>query len=75
MGLSCASDKEGALAAVEAVKQLALDVKLPSFSSLSVKAEDYPGIALTSAKNGSNGSNPRPMGESDYMAVIKMALR
>ena len=75
MGLEYASEKEGALAAVEAVKQLAKDVKLPSFASLNVKAEHYPGIAFTSAKNGSNGSNPRPMDESDYMAVIKMALR
>ena len=63
-----------ARAAVDAVKQLAKDVKLPSFSSLKVNPADYDRIALLSVKNGSNGSNPRPMTEQDYLTVIKMAL-
>ena len=75
MGLKYSSEREGAVAAVMAVQQLTKDVKLPSFSSLNVKEEDYPAIALASAKNISTGSNPRPMGESDYLEVLKMALR
>jgi alcohol dehydrogenase len=75
MGLAFASEREGAAAAVTAVKKLAKDVKLPSFSSLNVKAEDYAKIAIASAKNISTESNPRPMSESDYMQVLKMALQ
>jgi alcohol dehydrogenase len=75
MGLSFPSERAGAVAAVMAVQQLAKDVKLPSFSSLNVKEEDYPAIAGASAKNISTGSNPRPMGENDYMEVLKMASR
>ena len=73
MGLSYNSDEEGAMAAVEAVKQLAKDVKLPPFSSLNVNPADYRKIAAASAKNISTESNPRPMGEDDYMAVLEMA--
>jgi alcohol dehydrogenase len=75
MGLSYPSERAGAVAAVMAVQQLAKDVKLPSFASLNVKEEDYSAIALASAKNISTGSNPRPMSESDYLEVLKMALR
>ena len=73
MNLDYGSERNGAAAAVKAVKQLAADVKLPSFSSLSVDTADYQKIAIASAKNGSNQSNPRPMGEHDYMEVLKMA--
>ena len=59
--------------AVNAVKKLAKDLKLPSFSSLNVDPANYSKISLVSEKNGSNASNPRPMIEQDYMAVLKMA--
>jgi alcohol dehydrogenase len=72
MGIDASQGREQALAAVNAVKQLARDVKLPSFSSLKVDPADYQKIAAFSAKNGSNGSNPRPMTEEDYLAVLKM---
>jgi alcohol dehydrogenase len=74
MGIVPDSGKDGAQAAVNAVKQFAKDVKLPSFSSLKVAPADYPKIAAASAKNISTESNPRPMTEQDYMAVLKMAL-
>jgi len=63
-----------AQAAVHAVKQLAKEVKLPSFSSLHVDRADFGIIASISAKNLSNESNPRPMNEHDYLAVLNMAL-
>ena len=75
MGLSSPSERAGAVAAVMAVQELAKAVKVPSFASLNVREEDYPAIAGASAKNISSGSNPRPMSESDYMEVLKMASR
>ncbi|MDR1803905.1 MAG: iron-containing alcohol dehydrogenase [Treponema sp.] len=75
MGLSFPSERAGAVAAVMAVQELAKNVKLPSFASLNVKEEDFPAIAAAAAKNISTGSNPRPMSESDYVEVLKMALR
>jgi alcohol dehydrogenase len=75
MGLTFPSERAGAVAAVMAVQELAKDVKLPSFASLNVREEDYSAIALASVKNISTGSNPRPMSESDYLEVLKMALR
>ena len=75
MGLKYTSERTGAVAALMEVQQLAKDVKLPSFGSLNVNEADYPKIAAASAKNISTGSNPRTMGESDYMEVLKMALR
>ena len=75
MGLMPDSGREGAQAAVNAVKQLARDVNLPSFASLNVDPANYGKIAASSAKNISTESNPRPMSEEDYMAVIEMTLR
>jgi alcohol dehydrogenase len=75
MGFNYASVREGAVAAVSAVMQLAKDVTLPPFSSLNVSQSDYSKIAFASAKNISTQSNPRPMGENDYMELLKMAGR
>jgi len=74
MGIKPDTGREGALAAVNAVKQLAKDVELPAFSILKVDPANYAKIASVSAMNGSNMSNPRPMTEQDYLAVLKMAL-
>ena len=74
MGLSHDIGREGAAAAVNAVKQLARDVELPFFTSLNVAHSDYGKISEISAKNISTGSNPRPMGPKDYMEVLKMTL-
>ena len=68
-------DGAGAKAAVDAVKQMAKDVRLPSFASLKVDPANYDKIALASAKNISTESNPRPMSKEDYLAVLKMAAR
>jgi alcohol dehydrogenase len=73
MGLSYGSEREGAAAAVAAVKQLTVDLKLPHFSSLNVDPADYDKLALDALKNLSTPSNPRPMDKSDYIEVLKMA--
>lgn len=73
MGFNFENDLEGAKKAVEAVKKLAVDVKLPSFSSLKVNKDDFEKIALMSMKNISTESNPRPMTKQDYLTVINNA--
>lgn len=75
MGLNFNSGPEGAEKAVEAVKKLAVDVKLPLFSSLSVNTDDFDKIAEMSVKNISTESNPRPMTKEDYLKVINKAYR
>lgn len=73
MGLNFTTNKEGAVKAVEAVKKLALDVKLPMFSSLNVNEKEFDKIADMSLSNISTESNPRPMKKEDYLTVIKNA--
>lgn len=75
MGLSFENETEGAKKAVQAVKKLAVDVKLPLFSSLNVNTDDFEKIAEMSVKNISTESNPRPMTKEDYLTVIENAYR
>jgi alcohol dehydrogenase len=75
MGLTPDTGSEGARAAVNAVKALAQEVKLPSFASLNVNPTDYAKIAEMSARNISTQSNPRPMSEKDYLKVLLVAAR
>ena len=74
MGISYKSEEDGAHKAVEAVKQLAVDVELPSFSSFGVKQEDIEDLAHKSFVNGSNVDNPRPMGKEDYLVLFKSMM-
>ena len=67
MGIRFDSAAEGARAAVEAVKQLCLDVKLPAFKTLGVDKADFDKIADMSVLNISTESNPRPMSKQDYL--------
>ena len=75
MGLTPDKGRAGAEAAVNAVKQLAKDVRLPSFADLNVNPDDFDKIAEISAKNISTDSNPRPMAKEDYIAVLNMAMK
>lgn len=73
MGLSFTNSEEGADITVKAVKKLAVDVGLPSFSSLVDSKEKFKLLAEMSVKNISTESNPRPMDVDDYMFVIENA--
>lgn len=73
MGFEFASDEEGADMAVKAVQKLALDVKLPLFSDLDVKLEDFDILAEKSSINISTESNPRSMTKEDYLNVLNNA--
>jgi len=71
MGLPAADPAAGAENAVAAVEGLARDVGLPNFASFGADPADFTTLAENSVKNGSNGSNPRPMAAADYLAVLK----
>jgi alcohol dehydrogenase len=58
---------EGVLAALE---RLVADLGVPSFGSLGIPREDDPEIARRAVANGSNPSNPRPMGEAEYRQIL-----
>ena len=66
--------EEGAMKAVERVKELAVDVGLPSFKSLGVKEEDLEKLADMAAKNISTESNPREMTKEDYLTLFRSCL-
>ena len=70
MGLDFETEEEGARKAVEFVKQLTVDVALPTFASLDPDPADFPYLAEISFKNGSNDSNPRPMTAADYEVLL-----
>jgi alcohol dehydrogenase len=74
MGITSDSAEDGARRAVEAVKQLAVDVNLPSFGSFGVKAADIEELAFKSFVNGSNEDNPRPMSKDDYLTLFKKMM-
>ena len=70
MGLYFATEEEGARKAVAFVKQLTIDVALPTFASLDPDPADFPYLAEISYKNGSNDSNSRPMTAADYEVLL-----
>lgn len=73
MGFAFSSAEEGARLAVEKVKDLTKTVELPKFSSLVPHTKDFEILAVNSEKNGSNGSNPRPMKKEDYLVILNSA--
>jgi len=74
MGISFESTADGARSAVEAVKQLVLDLNLPSFGSFGVKAADVEELAFKSFVNGSNADNPRAMSKDDYVTLFNRMM-
>jgi PAS domain S-box-containing protein len=46
-------------------------VGLPGIRDLGLRREDFADLARRSVHNGSNGSNPRAMGEEDYIHVLE----
>ncbi|MCB1032988.1 MAG: iron-containing alcohol dehydrogenase [Acidobacteria bacterium] len=66
-----APDDTAAQAALARVQDLVRELAIPDFSSLGVSAEDFPEVARRAVANGSNPSNPRPMGEAEYLKVLQ----
>jgi len=75
MGEEFETIDDGAAKAVQRVKQLVADVKLPPFKSLNVEEADLDKLAEMSAKNISTRSNPREMTKQDYLIVFKKAYK
>lgn len=73
MGLEFNHVEEGADRAIEAIKQLAQDIWLPSFSSQIDTDDHFEKLAEMSLHNISTESNPRPMSRADYLRVIRQA--
>lgn len=65
---------EGAGRFLRRVESLVADLGVPPLSSLGVRTEDLDEIAGRSAANGSNGSNPRPMGPAEYRGILDELL-
>lgn len=62
-------------AAVQAVKQLGIDVGIPqSLSELGVKEEDIPQIAEDAFRDGCTGGNPRETSVEEIIALYKSML-
>jgi alcohol dehydrogenase len=53
-----------------ALAELVGSLGLPPFSSFGIPAADFPEIARRAVANNSNPSNPRPMGEAEYLGIL-----
>lgn len=53
------------------IEDLGSTLGIPKFSSLNVDPQAWPEIAKRSTENGSNGSNPQPMAEEDYLDILR----
>ncbi len=49
----------------------AREVGIAPWSSLEIPRAEYPLVADAAVRNGSNGSNCRPMGTTDYLAILE----
>ncbi|KZE66145.1 hypothetical protein AWM68_07155 [Fictibacillus phosphorivorans] len=68
------SDRDAAKRLVAEMKQLAIDLSIPSFSSLpEVNENDFDYLAESSYLNGSTSSNARNITKEDYLELFKMA--
>jgi alcohol dehydrogenase class IV len=70
-GPTGASDDERAERVLLSIEALAAALGIPAFAELGIPEKDFPWIAKRAAENGSNGSNPRPMGVAEYLALLQ----
>jgi alcohol dehydrogenase len=60
----------GAGGVLQAIEDLVRDLGIPQFRDLGIPEETYPWIAERAALNGSNASNAREMGVSEYLELL-----
>jgi len=70
-GSTGATPDEQAERVLLSIEALAAALGLPSFAELGIPEKDFPWIARRAAENGSNASNPRPMGPAEYLAILE----
>ncbi len=73
--VSAMSDAQGAEAAIAAIKQLALDVKIPAgLEQLGVRANDFDILASNALKDACGFTNPRQASHEEIVAIFRAAM-
>lgn len=68
------SDRDGALAAVEAVKRLASDIGIPNLAQMGIKEEDIPKLAQEAFNDPQTIGNPRDLTLQSYVNIYKRSF-
>ena len=64
-----------AAAAIAAIKQLALDVKIPAgLEQLGVKADDFDTLASNALKDACGFTNPKQASHEEIVAIFRAAM-
>jgi alcohol dehydrogenase len=73
--VSTMNDEQGADAAIAAIKQLALDVKIPAgLAQLGVKADDFDILASNALKDACGFTNPKQASHEEIVAIFRAAM-
>lgn len=56
---------------LDALEALVEGLRVPRFATFGAPPADFPDIARRAVANGSNASNPRAMGEEEYLAILE----
>lgn len=65
------SPTDGAEVFLRRLEALAHELEIPAPSSLGIESTLFPAIAAAAFGNGSNSSSPRPMGEQEYLQLLR----
>ena len=60
---------------IDRIRRLVQALDIPGFASLGIPPDEYPAVAVASVENNSNASNPQPMDEAAYLAILHGAGR
>lgn len=74
LGSKATDDKVAAKEAVELVKKMVADVKLPTLKDLGIKNPDIEKLSEQSEENGSTPDNPRPITKKEYAELFIKAF-
>ena len=73
--VSAMSDEQGAAAAIEAIKALARDVKIPAgLEQLGVRADDFDVLADNALKDACGFTNPKQASHAEIVAIFRAAM-
>jgi len=70
-GTASSDPAERAERVLLSIEALAAAVGIPPFADLNIPEKEHPWIAKRAAENGSNPSNPRPMGPPEYLEILR----
>ncbi|MGN5151097.1 L-threonine dehydrogenase [Aeromonas enteropelogenes] len=73
--VSAMSDEQGAAAAIEAIKALARDIKIPAgLEQLGVKVDDFDTLASNALKDACGFTNPKQASHEEIVAIFRAAM-